>query len=62
MATSRYPPARYKGIIALQVGNHPQVMPYVIARLQKYVSSNPDASHYQGKLFIIEAHRVRIRS
>ncbi len=57
-----YPPAHYKVIVALQVGNHPEVMLQVVARLQGYLAAHPDAPHYHGKLFIVEAHRVRVRS
>lgn len=57
-----YPPARYKGIIGLQVGNHPEVMPHLLSRLHAYLAAHPDASHYQGRLFIVEVHRIRVRS
>ena len=56
-----YPPANYKGIIALQVRNHPEVLPQIISRLKDYLSANPDMGHYKGKLFLVEAHRIRIR-
>jgi len=29
-----YPPAKYKGIIALQVRNHPEVIPQLVARVK----------------------------
>ena len=30
-------------------------------RLVIYLSSHPEMSHYKGKLFLVEAHRIRIR-
>jgi predicted nuclease of predicted toxin-antitoxin system len=57
-----YPPANYKGIVALQVKNHPEVIPLVIAKLKEYLTANPDPTHYEGKLLILEPHRIRIRS
>lgn len=56
-----YPPANYKGIIALQVRNHPEVLPQIVARLKNYLLTNPDVDHYKGKLFLVEVHRIRIR-
>ena len=56
-----YPPSRYKGMIALQVKNRPEKIPMIIQRLKEYVSSNPESVHYQGKLFLIDAHRIRVR-
>jgi predicted nuclease of predicted toxin-antitoxin system len=56
-----YPPGKYKGIIALQVRNHPATLENIIKRLIKYLSENPQPDHYLGKLFLVEAHRIRIR-
>ena len=56
-----YPPANYHGIIALQVRNHPEVLPQIVSRLTDYLSANPDVEHYKGKLFLVEVHRIRIR-
>ena len=56
-----YPPANYQGIVALQVRNHPEVLPQIISRLKDYLSANPDMEHYKGKLFLVEVHRIRIR-
>jgi predicted nuclease of predicted toxin-antitoxin system len=33
-----YPPSRYKGIIALQVRDHPEVLPVLMQRLMTYLS------------------------
>lgn len=56
-----YPPARYKGIISLQVRNHPEVIPQLLERLKDYLSSHPGMDHYRGKLLVVEVHRIRIR-
>ena len=32
-----YPPAKYKGIVALQVRNHPEVLPHLMARLMAFL-------------------------
>lgn len=56
-----YPPANYQGIVALQVRNHPEVLPRIVSRLKDYLSANPDIEHYKGKLFLVEVYRIRIR-
>lgn len=56
-----YPPKNYKGIISLQVKNHPEITPQLMERLKKYLSTHQDMNYYKGKLFIIEVHRIRIR-
>ena len=40
-----YPPANYQGIIALQVRNHPEVLPQIVSRLNDYLSANRDMEH-----------------
>lgn len=56
-----YPPADYRGIIALQVGDHPEVVPRLITMLSNYLLTHPDIDHYRGKLFSVEVHRIRVR-
>jgi predicted nuclease of predicted toxin-antitoxin system len=56
-----YPPGNYKGIIALQVRNHPEIIPQLMARLIDYLSSYPDTSFYKGKIILVEVNRIRIR-
>lgn len=56
-----YPPANYQGIVSLQVKNHPEVLPQILSLLKNYLSANPDMEHYRGKLFLVEAHRIRMR-
>lgn len=55
-----YPPANYKGIMALQIKNHPEIIPQLIAKLKDYLFANPDMDYYKGKLFLVEVHRIRI--
>ena len=57
-----YPPAKYKGIIALQLHNHPEILPQILDRLTAYLASHPDPADYEHRLFLVEAHRIRIRS
>jgi len=56
-----YPPRNYKGIIALQVRNHPEIIPQLMKRLKDYLSAHNDMSYYRGKLFLVEVRRIRIR-
>jgi len=56
-----YPPADYQGIIALQVRNHPEIIPQLMNRLHDYLSSHADREYYRGKLLVVEVHRIRVR-
>lgn len=56
-----YPPSRYKGVIALQVRDHPEVIPALMQRLINYLSAYPEMSDYEGRLLLAEVHRIRIR-
>jgi len=56
-----YPPVKYKGIVALQVRNHPEILPQLLERLRAYLSAHDDMEHYSGKLLIAETHRIRSR-
>src|ERR1044072_7794335 len=56
-----YRPARFGGIIALQVKNHPESLPAIVMRLLTYLRDYPDRKHYVGKLLLVEAHRIRIK-
>ena len=56
-----YPPADYQGIIALQVRNHPEIIPQLMQRLQAYFSSHADREYYRGTLLVVEVHRIRVR-
>ncbi len=56
-----YPPRRYKGIVALQLRNHAEILPHLMARLVKHLDLRPEMEHYQGKLLVVEVDRIRIR-
>lgn len=56
-----YPPAKFQGIVALQIRNHPEIIPQLMDRLLDYLSAHPQSDHFTGKLFLIEVHRIRIR-
>lgn len=43
--TLNYPPADYKGIIALQVRNHPEILPQLLIRLKQYLSFYHEPLH-----------------
>jgi predicted nuclease of predicted toxin-antitoxin system len=55
-----YPPAQFGGIIVLQVKNHPETLPTIMMRLLTYLSAH-EREHFAGKLFLVEAHRIRIK-
>jgi len=57
-----YPPERYKGIIALQVRNHPEIVPQIAEKLRGYISEHSNMSDFAGRLLLVEPHRVRIRN
>src|SRR5271157_6445686 len=56
-----YPPRNYKGIVALQVRNHPEILPQLLARLTGYLELHLTMEDYEGKLLVVEVDRIRIR-
>jgi predicted nuclease of predicted toxin-antitoxin system len=56
-----YPPASYNGIVALQLRNHPEILPEVMTRLVEYLKLYPAMEHYRGKLLVVGVDRIRIR-
>ena len=56
-----YPPANYKGIMALQLKNHPEIIPHVMKLLGDYLQKNPNMGNYKGKLFLVDSHKIRIK-
>ena len=56
-----YPPANYQGIVGLQLHNHPEIIPQLMARLLAFLDANPAQDFYRGKLFLVEVPRIRIR-
>jgi len=57
-----YPPAEYGGIIALQVRNHPEALPGLLARLIVYLKTHTQRDAYRGRLLVAEPHRIRIHA
>ena len=56
-----YPPIKYKGIISLQLKNHPEIISELLERLNEYFVEYSTKNYYEGKLFIVEVHRIRIK-
>jgi predicted nuclease of predicted toxin-antitoxin system len=56
-----YPPTNYRGIVALQMRNHSEILPKLIARLTAYLKVHTTMDHYRGKLLVVEVDRIRIR-
>ena len=56
-----YPPGNYLGIVAIQLHNHPEIIPQLMERLVAFLGGHPDQEFYRGKLLLVESHRVRIR-
>jgi predicted nuclease of predicted toxin-antitoxin system len=56
-----YPPAQFRGIIGLQILNHPEITPLLVDRLRRYIGAHPHMEGYRGKLIIVDATRVRVR-
>jgi len=57
-----YPPNLYAGVVAIQLHNHPEIIPELMAFLELFLEAQSDPGFFRGKLFIVEAHRIRIRS
>ena len=56
-----YQPKNYKGIVALQMRNHAEVLEALMARLIDYLRVQASMEHYRGKLLVVEVNRIRIR-
>jgi hypothetical protein len=56
-----YPPKNYKGILALQMRNHAEIVDRLMVRLTRYLEMQPAMEHYRGKLLVVEVDRVRVR-
>lgn len=56
-----YPPGDYRGIIGLQLHNHPEIIPRLMQRLLAFLDAHPIQDYYHGKLLVAEVHRIRIR-
>ena len=56
-----YPPSQFKGIIAFQVRNHPEITRLIMERLLHYLEDRPSMEHDSGKPLVVEAGRIRLR-
>jgi predicted nuclease of predicted toxin-antitoxin system len=56
-----YPPSRFKGIVALQILNHPEITYLLLERLRRYFELHPLMEEYRGKLITVDASRIRVR-
>jgi hypothetical protein len=56
-----YPPELYRGIIGIQLHNHPELIPGILKRLRVFLNEHPSKEEYAGRLFLVEVHRIRIR-
>jgi predicted nuclease of predicted toxin-antitoxin system len=53
-----YPPANYGGIVAIQLHNHPEIIPALMTTLTTFLATHSGREFYRGKLLIIEVHRI----
>src|SRR5207245_5471152 len=47
-----------QGDYRLQVRNHPEALPHLMARLTTYLNGPPVNEHYRGKLFVVDGGRL----
>jgi predicted nuclease of predicted toxin-antitoxin system len=57
-----YPPADHLGIIALQIRNRPESAVAITQRLATYLDQHPERRDMDGKLLLVESHRIRVRT
>ena len=57
-----YPPAKHRGIIALQVRNRPEAVVPITERLIAYLRQYPERRGMDGTLLLVESHRIRVRT
>ena len=55
-----YPPGKYRGIIGIQLHNHPEIIPQLMQRLLAFLDGHPAQEFYRQKLVLAEVHRIRI--
>ena len=55
-----YPPTSYRGIVGIQLHNHPEIIPQLVKRLLAFLNRNPAQEFYHQKLVLAEVHRIRI--
>jgi predicted nuclease of predicted toxin-antitoxin system len=56
-----YPPQRFKGIISIQLKNRPENIPLICEKLRLYFIESCDMTDFEGKLIVVEPHRIRVR-
>ena len=56
-----FPASKHRGVIALQIKNHPEIIPDVMRRLLKFLSDHTQMDEFKGKLIVVEPHRIRVR-
>jgi predicted nuclease of predicted toxin-antitoxin system len=56
-----YPPEQYKGIVAVQMRNHAEVLEHLMERFTGYLKVHSSMEHFRAKLFVVEVNRIRIR-
>ena len=57
-----YPPANHRGIVSLQIRNRPESLIPITEKLIAYLIRHPDRREMDGKLLLVESHRIRIRT
>jgi predicted nuclease of predicted toxin-antitoxin system len=57
-----YPPGDYGGIVAVQLHNHPEIIPELMKRFTSFLDAYTHLSDFLGRLILVEVHRIRIRS
>jgi predicted nuclease of predicted toxin-antitoxin system len=56
-----YPPQMYKGIISIQLKSRPENIPAICERLGRLFDMHHEMNDFKGKLYVVEAHRMRVR-
>ena len=56
-----FPPSEFMGIIALQLKDHPDILPDLMNRLGDYLIAHPEGQHYKGLLLVVNVDAIRIR-
>ncbi len=57
-----FPPDQFGGVVAIQLHNHPEIIPELMKSLLSFLDAQLEPNFFRGKLFIVEVHRIRIRS
>jgi predicted nuclease of predicted toxin-antitoxin system len=57
-----YPPSNHRGMISLQVRNRPETVTPIMERLIAYLRQHAQRRDMDGKLLLVEPHRIRVRT